>query len=385
MLNPLPHILNEAWHLYNARGLTGWVTPAGITRLAKTGVPALKSVLQMDPAYLETLRLGGSILSANTRSSVFQEQMFAKANREFSKTPEFKELAVKMSLSPFKLYDRISKLSNVAMWTIRDMMYMQQINEHMKYSGMTREQAIKETERHMPAYRITSRVGEKVLGETLSRSLSETLQNPNVTVFSRYHYGLVKSILETGKDIGGIRRGKEGFKDFAHGMDTAAAIAVALAALYPLQDMIAQQLSGNDDATVRRAGPYHIFHAIHDLATNEKDPMAVLSSIFTFNPALLSGAQLIADRKLYNGQPVYHPEDDADKIAYDVANYALTQVPQISQAEQAVKAEDEGFKQWVARQFDVESPTAETVSKREKQVNKRDKAGAKRSERWRAE
>ena len=385
MLNPLPHILNEGWHLYNARGLTGWVTPAGITRLAKTGVPALKQVLGMTPEYMETLRLGGSLLSANTRSNAFSEGMFRRANQEFNKTPEAASLAKKLGISLMDLYDRVSQQSNVAMWTIRDMMYMQQVNEHMKYDGMDRAAAIKETERHMPSYRLESRVGEGILGESLSRSLSETLQNPNVTVFSRYHYGLVKSLLETGKDIAGIRKGREGVKNFAHGLDTLAAIAVAMSALYPLQDLIAQKLTGNDDAKVRRAGPFHIFNAISGLMDNEKDPYAVLASIFTFNPAFLAAAQFIADRKLYNGQPVFHPEDDPLKIAYDIGKYAITQLPWASQVDRAMKAEDEGFKQWVARQFDVESPTEEQVQKQVRQQNKTTKAGARRSDRWRSE
>lgn len=385
MLNPLPHIFNEGWHLFNARGLTGWVTPAGITRLAKTGVPALKQVLTQNQEFRDTLKAGGSLLSAQVRNSAFEQELFRKANKEFMQTEDAESLAKTLGMTLPRLYDAISKKSNVAMWTVRDMMYMQQLNERMRYDGLTREQAIKETERHMPSYRITSRVGEGVLGADVSRMLSQTLQNPNVTVFSRYHFGLVKSLIETGKDISAIRKGAAGVEEFKHGVDTLAAIAVAISVLYPLQDKVAQYLSGNDDAKVRRAGPYHIFNAIEGIASGEKDPMAALASIFTFNPAFLAGIQLIMDRKLYNGQPVYNPEDDPDKIAYDVAKYALTQAPMISQAEQAQKAENEGFKQWIARQFDVESPTYEQVVKREKQTAKRQKAGARRSAKWRAE
>jgi len=92
--------------------------------------------------------------------------------------------------------------------------------------------------------------------------------------------------------------------------------------------------------------------------------------------------QLGINRKIYNGQPVFHPEDSAKKISYDIAKYILTQIPMASQAEQAQKAEDEGFKQWKMRQLDIESPTTEQVMKREKQVNIRTKQGAKRTMKW---
>jgi hypothetical protein len=377
MINPLPHMMNEAWHVYNARGLTGWVTPAGIYRFVRTGMPALKSALTQDKAYRETLLEGGSIMSADVRANAVMDNFYQKGLKEFADTPEFKELAKEMGMTPLKAYDAISKKSNIAMWTVRDAMYLQLINEKMRYDGMTRAEAIKEVERHLPAYRIPHRV----MG---SRMLSEVLQNPNVTIFSRYHYGLVNSLKETAKDIGAIRKGRAGVKDFLHGLDTAAAIAVAVAVLYPLQDMAAQWLSGNEEAKQRRAGPYHIFHAIAGIAEHEKDPMAFISSIFTFNPALLAGAQLIMNRKIYNGQPVYHPEDSPKKIAYDITKYVVTQLPMASQAEKAQKEEDEGFKNWQMRQLDIESPTAETAIKREKQKNIREKAGSRRTGKWEA-
>jgi len=384
MLNPLPHMLNEAWHLYNARGLTGWVTPAGIARFGKTGIGALKSAMTQDAFFLQVLREGGSLLSADVRSSALADSLFLKANREFMKTPEAAQLAKDSGITLGKLYDGLSKKSSIAMWTVRDAMYLQQIKEHMMY-GKTLKEAIMETERHMPSYRINERVGEGILGADMSRRLSETLQNPNVTVFSRYHYGMMKSLVETAKDVASVRHGKAGLKDFYNGVDTAAAIAVAIAFLYPLQDMVAQSLTGNPDAKQRRAGPFHVWHAMEGLASGDKDPMAVISSIFTFNPALLSGAQLIADRKLYNGQPIYHPEDSAAKISYDIGNYILTQMPLVGQAEKAQQAEEGGWPEWFARQADIESPPEDTVIKREKIKHKRERAGINRSGRWEAD
>lgn len=383
MLNPLPHMANEAWHLYNARGLTGWVTPAGIYRFAKTGMPALKSVITQDAAFRETLREGGSILSSRVRNTAFMEDLFQKANKEFSKTTEFEELAQATGMKPIDLYNAISKKSNIAMWTLRDAMYMQLVNEEMMYNGLTRKQAIQEVERHMPSYRIPT----KVMG---SRMASQVLQDPRVTVFSRYHYGLVNSLKETAKDLAALKQGRAGVRHFLKGADTAAAIAVAVAALYPLQDMIAQALSGNEDAIQRRAGPYHIFHALYDIAQHEKDPMAFLAGIFTFNPALLWGAQLIANRKLYNGQPVYNPDnineftgiDGVGKVAEDIAKYTLSTLPQAGQFIQAQKYEDEGFQEWLMRQLDIVSPPSEKVMKQEKQQQKRVKGGTRQVMKW---
>ena len=114
-------------------------------------------------------------------------------------------------------------------------------------------------------------------------------------------------------------------------------------------------------------------------------PAAVIASFFSFNPALLAGAQLIFDRKLYNGQPIYNPEDSAEKIWSDITDYSLGQWPLVGQGMKAMKEEDEGFKNWLMRQLDIESPTMETVMKREKMVGRKEKAGTRRTMKWEAQ
>jgi hypothetical protein len=313
------------------------------------------------------LKDGASLLSADVRNSAIQQSFMQKGSKEFIDSPEGAALAKEYGISLGEIYDKISKKSSIAMWTVRDAMYVQQIKEKMQYEGLTQKEAIVEVERHLPSYRIASRVGEKVLGGTLSRSLSQTLQNPNVSVFSRYHYGMVNSLIETAKDLSAIRQGKVGLKQFGHGVDTAVAIAVAMSVLYPFQDMMAAKLTSNPDAEQRRAGPYHIFDAIQKVAQDKKDGQAILAAVFTFNPVLLMASQLAFNRKLYNGQPVYHP----GSVAPDLEKYFFGQVPQI---QSTLQVTDErtggGVKEWAAKQLDIKSPTEAAVRKMDK-IHKR--------------
>jgi len=378
MLNPLPHIFNEAMHLYNARGLTGWVTPAGIKRFA-TGVPeALRSVLTQDPFYQDTLKYNGTLLAPSTRASALEEAIGRKTLNEFAQGGGLKELARYFGRSALDMYDGISKASNKAMWIARDTMYMQYVKELMNTKGLSHEEAIKHAERHMPNYRIPETVGDSVLGAKMGRVLSETLQNPNVSVFSRYHYGMLKSIMETMKDVGAIRKGAEGMQEFKEGVDTLAATVLALSALYPLMDMLAQQLTGDPNAKQRRAGPYHLAHAISEVADGSKDPQAVLSAVFTFNPALLGLVQLGLDRNLYNGQHIYNPMSSPDVIAMDVGKYAAGQMPM---GNQFMKAEndqgDSGWASLLARQADIESKGSLKDTKQKKMINKLEKEAMK--------
>ena len=359
MVNPIAHMLNEAFHLFNARGLTGWVTPGGIARFQKFGKLAIDDVVNLSDFYEETIRLGGSLLAPGTRASAFQEALFGKGLNEFSKTGEFKELANDMGVSLKQLYNNISKQSNRAMWITRDIMYMQYLREIMETKGLSHPEAIDYAERHMPNYRLPSMIGEKVVGENLGRGLSYIMQNPNISVFSRYHYGMVKSLVNMVREVGAIRKGAEGVKEFKQGVDSAAAVAMALAVMYPLMDMAAKSMTDNDKAKFRRAGPYHLIHAMEDVVSGAKSPAAAMNSVFTFNPALSGLVQLGMNTNWYNGQAIYNPQSDPVTLASDIARYTGMQLPMASQALRAESDKSgEGYSAMAARQIDIESPTA---------------------------
>jgi hypothetical protein len=274
---------------------------------------------------------------------------------------------------------------------------MQYLKELMATKGLTHIEAIHHAERHMPNYRLPTRVGDKALGAVFGRGLSTTLQNPNIAVFSRYHYGMVKSMIETAKDVAAIHKGKAGIEEFKEGVDTTAAIAVALSVLYPLMDLFAQRLLGEKDAKLevtptgleatgtakqRRAGPYHLINAINEVSEGSKDPQAVVSAVFTFNPALQALGELAFDRKLYSGQQVYNPQSDPDIVAKDIAQYLIKLDPltgQIITASDDPSGSDEGFKTLAAKQADIQTKSYIKEMQQQKRINTLKKKGEKHS------
>ena len=377
MLNPLGHMYNEGGHLYVGRGLTGWVTPPGIYRFVKYGKQAIDDVLGMSKFYTDTIKYGGAILGENTRMSTFEEGIYKKGLKEFSNTQEFKDLAKDTGKSLLNLYNELSNASSRAMWMTRNILYVQWIREvmgtktHPDGTPFSHMDAIKYVEKHMPNYRVPSRVGEQALGSSVSRGLSNVMRNPNFTVFSPYHYGLVNSLMNTMKELGSGLKGKAGREDFKDGLNRAGAIALALAFLYPMVDMLAQRMTGNPDAHQRRAGPFHLIHALGEVADGTKDPQALLSSIFTPNPALMGMIQFGFDRNFYTGQQIYNPMSEGSVITKDILRYFTQQVPQASQVFQATKDDSgEGAQVFGARQLDIESKTSIQQSKIDKMIRK---------------
>jgi hypothetical protein len=379
MLNPIPHMFNEVMHVWNARGFTGWVSPGRLGDLASSGRRAWRDVGNQTQLYRDVMREGGSLLGADPRNKGYFDTIVKQAQKDMFGTPEMernmKGMAKKLGTTVGDLYNSIGEASQKAMWFTRDVMYMQLIHENMmnheKRTGQKMElkDAIYEVERHMPNYRLPS----EVMG---SRSLSKVLRNPNVSMFSRYHYGMVKSLVNTVKDINPQNlKTPEGRQHFREGVDTMLAIGVAMGALYPLMDMIAESMFG-EGAQQRRAGPYHLIEAAEKVATGEKDASALIWPVFTFNPMLLSLGQLAFNKKIFSGKQIYHPDDSIGEIASDVGEYGVKQIPQASPLISAT-TEDEGGGKLLARQLDIKAKSQKDLEReaRAKKYQERTKKG----------
>ena len=362
MLNPLPHIFNEAMHVFAARGATGWASPRALTMFARTGSKAMQDVWNQSELYREVMREGGSIMSADLRANQYTDMLLSKAAKEAA--PELESIASKAGMALPDLYKAILNKSNKLMWMSRDAMYLQLIREtQLRNPKMTLKETITKVEQHIPNYRVPT----TVMGH---RGLSEILQNPNVSVFSKYHYGLVNSMAHVVKDMNPKNlKTIEGRQAFRQGLDSALAYALGMAVFYPMMDKIAQAMFGDDSMTQRRAGPFHVLDAIVRLGQGKAETQALLSPIFTFNPVLLAGGELLFDRKLYSGRPIYNTNDPLGLIARDVGNYTLHAVPQAGAVIDTSQTEGG----WIAKQMDIKSKSskAQAIEKRALAIKER--------------
>ena len=368
MLNPVPHMFNEVMHLWNARGFTGWVDPRRLGTFADTARVAWRDVGNQTQFYRDILREGGSILSAEPRNKNYFDNVVKEASKQMFGIPEMERsmsgLAKKLGVPVANLYNGISEASQKAMWFTRDVMYVQLVREIMarqeKSTGVKMElkDAIYQAERHMPNYRLPS----EVMG---SRMVSQVLRDPRVSMFSRYHYGMVKSLVNTLKDVDPRNlRTPEGREHFREGADSMLAIGVALGVLYPLMDSIAESIFG-EGAEQRRAGPFHLLHAGMEVAEGKRDASALIWPVFTFNPMLLSLGQLAVNKKIFTGKEIYHPDDGIGDIATDIGGYAIGQIPQAAPVMSAT-AEEGGATKLLARQLDIKAKTPEQLAREER-------------------
>jgi hypothetical protein len=367
MLNPIPHMFNEVMHLWNARGFSGWVMPSRLGTFADTARVAWRDVGNQTQFYRDIMREGGSVLGADPRNKGYFDVIQKEASKQMFGTPEMernmKGLAKKLGVPVANLYNGISEASQKAMWFTRDVMYVQLVREIMarqEKSGnkMTLKEAIDQAEKHMPNYRLPSEVAG-------SRAVSYVLRDPRISMFSRYHYGMVKSLVNTLKDVDPRNlKTAEGREHFREGVDSMIAIGVALSVLYPLMDSIAEVMFG-EGAEQRRAGPFHLLHAGMDVVTGKKDASALIWPVFTFNPVALTVGQLAFNKKIFTGKEIYHPDDSLADIMGDVTGYTAGQIPQVPPIMSAT-SEEEGATKLLARQLDIKAKTPEQLAREER-------------------
>jgi hypothetical protein len=319
-------------------------------------------------------------MSANVRNSSYLEGMFKESAEVLKKTPQFKEIAAKLGRTPVDLYAGLSKFSNTSMWTVRDVLYTQLIMEKMRSQGLSVKQAIDSVERHMPNYRLPSRIGEKMLGSKLSRMASQGLGNRNIFLFSRYHHGMVKSALNTVKDMAMLDKEVLKSKQFKEGIDSALAIVVAMSLVYPMLDQMAQfvvdALGTNniEEAKVRRAGVLHVFDTIKEVTDSKKDAYALASILVTLHPIIQIMIETAMNEELYNRRDIVNFQDPLATMLSDYGSYLARKIPQVGQA---VRATDEDYGTGLSgvllrNFFDIKTRTAEQIEREQKQVERKE-------------
>lgn len=268
--NPLMHIPNIATHWMTARGTTPWLNPMRYGTLYNTTLAAIKSVASQNENYLRMLDNGVNLQYHSTTDKL-RDMMLQKMGEEIKNNNALSQgLADALGYaSPAKFLEGWYKWSGKATWFSNDVAIMQSIFEE-EAKGKPRNQAIEEVTKHIPDYRIPSRV----LG---SRAIASIMSNPLVTMFSSYHYGALKSYGEMLKSTINPKDNKERLEAF----DKMAMLGVLMFVLYPVLDKAVQYLGGDNRYKMRRAGSTTFPAKTYDLVKGKIPFGSYLQSVLT--------------------------------------------------------------------------------------------------------
>ena len=295
---PIPHVENVAGHWFVGRGWE-WLRPSGYENLYKEGAKAIRAAITMNSDYVDLLKHGSAIIAGGVYNRDFYQAMGKKFGLEMQRNGMMAKLEQAIGMKIPNPIGWWYNAMNRVLWQANDIFMMQRIFE-LERRGLTRLEAIKEAEKHIPNYRIPP----EVLG---SRTFSRVLQDTALTAFGRYHYGVWNSYTNMVKDMFGPNSTP---KQRLDGAGNLAALFVLAAGIYPLVSYGLQKLTGDKDIKKLPRGPATIPSTLYQaLSTNEKHVWDVVGNSITLAPGFKETLEQFPpiNRDFFTGKHIYQP------------------------------------------------------------------------------
>jgi hypothetical protein len=293
--NPFIHIPNITVHAIVNRGVLPLLNPKRYLDLMRASTKAISATLTMNQDYVDALEKGAPLLYSKTVNKDLYQLMLDKMGNELKQDqPLLKKIGDALGyVNPYNLVKAIYNFSGKATWSINDIAMLESIYEDMG-EGLTMDQAIKETGKHIPTYRIPARVLNSTTVSKLMKSES------GVTMFGAYHYGALKSYGEMIKSL----LGKVPMKERMGALDKIAMLVLITYFVYPELDKIAKKMTGNKNAYFRRAGATTFPYKTQQLITGRIRFSDWVQSVLTPSIGLQFGVQMLSGRDWRTGQKI---------------------------------------------------------------------------------
>jgi hypothetical protein len=310
VMSPVYHPLNEA-ALYTVGRGEKWLPVNGnYSKLGRSWMGAIKSVNTQDAIQQEIRDAGGSTMLAGSLVKDRFEDAMKKFGADVAKQPKAWDFITRqIGIDPADLAKMAINKSTDITWRLSDYLYTALYQEH-KLNGMPPTEAVQATEKFMSNYRVPPTVGGSGRG---GRLISQALQDPALSAFGPYKYGLWKSWADTTKDLLAKSSSPQERKAALGHLVTAGVLGFVIAP-YVL-DKLAQTITGNPDAKVRRFGPLALPDAISQAAQGNK----ALGVNEAWTPSIpVRAAAELANNTDWNGKPIVPTERFTPKGVGDV-------------------------------------------------------------------
>ena len=290
-ITPFPHIKNVATMGFIGRGWDWLPTAGNYGRLMRTSRDAMREVITMGPKYREFMREGAGMQAGDDATRNFYQTMLESAAKGIEKDPKIGKAA---GLNPVEMGKALYDVSHKILWNVNDMVMLQRYME-LQAKGMSKRQAIAETEKWIANYRIPSQVMK-------NRAAAQVFKSGNILNFGRYTYGKWRAIGEMAKGLAGKNSTPAERMD---ALGKVVAMGVMGLIIYPAMDKAAQMITGNKKAKVGRGGELGVVDAAFD---PDKDLAAKIASVATPAPVLDEAVDAKSNRDSFTGRHIIEPQ-----------------------------------------------------------------------------
>lgn len=247
-LNPFLHLPNIGQHVVGEKGFVQALNPANWPVRKRAMARAIDTMMNPDSADARAMMEAGAPLFSGPDNHDITHLIQAKFMQEITETRRGDELARALGLNDRReLARRVWNVGKEVTWGSHDLGILSSTYERMERKGESLEDALDHVQRHIPNYRVPTRIMN-------SRTLGRLFNTPGLTIFTNYHYGALKSYFYSIREIMPEKLGGLNKADRADGLDRLLYLGLMTFMVHPLMDQFAKYMTQDDKAYVRRAG-----------------------------------------------------------------------------------------------------------------------------------
>lgn len=313
--NPLLHVPNILNHWVVEKGASGWLDPRLKPSQARAAVKAINAVMHQNDDFLAALDAGAPLQSQQYETHQYANILLEKIQGEIESNPSaWGKMATYLGYAnPLKLLDAMKNVSGHITWYSNDIAFLQSAYEKTA-RGMDLKTALRETGKHIPDYRLPTRILD-------SAGLAKTLSNRNLVMFMHYHYGALRSYGEMLKSLAGVgfeeagteengeatnAAGRTRDRESLHALDVLAMLGLVTLVVYPEIDKLIRRMTGDQNATTRRAGASTVPYNLIQMMRGEKSPADALQASITPGVGAKLAFELATNRDIHTGRHIYN-------------------------------------------------------------------------------
>lgn len=286
-LNFIAHPTNMAlWGAAN-RGLLRWVNPASYGRWFRSLTQASYDTVHMTPRYLDMLREGAPLQYTNNVQ--LGKRLVDMAQQDLTRHPDLLAgMAQRLGTTPVRILQAVRQRSHDLAFMSSDIAYLQGAYERM-LEGKGARQAVAETSRHFPTYRVPD------WWPQLFPAGNE------YTLFVPYHASALEAFGNMVKDlIPAVTPGVTAAQRL-EAAEKLALVGIGVVAIAPAHGVVQraiQDITGNPNARLRAFGPLSIPTAAARVAMGQERPLYGAETALTPSPLTNLGVSAVQARSL---------------------------------------------------------------------------------------
>lgn len=308
--SPIVHPLNTASTWLVDQG-ANWINPLAWNSSASAMAKAINAIRSKNEDYMDAMRAGVPFQASLVGSDQLANLVLKKMGTDLDTGEDNNTLAKSLGFdNVLAMKSAIGRAWHTMAFKAGDLFFLQAVYQRQAATGMTFAEALKDTSRFIPDYRIPSTftLPTKFGAAIGTRAIPKAFGSSNgIFLAARYHVGLMHSLGAIAGDIAAPKEGfsSEGARTRGRALGKAAMLALATYYLMHQGKKFVDWLTGNPLAYPAAGGTIKLAVDFVRLLQGDEAPATYVNSLMPGAPLAMGVAEVALNRDSFTGDPIY--------------------------------------------------------------------------------